>query len=174
MDRVILDSRAFKALAAQTRIDIIKELHSRPHTIAELAHTLGFAPPTIKEHITSLEEADLVSKQDDGHKWKYYRLTRKGNAILESRDHEFTLLFITLIASVIGASYAIINAVTSAGHMISQPAMASSEAMLKTTAPVSLSTLPLDATGSGWIIIGVLFMIIAACSVISLRFTTLK
>lgn len=86
--QIILDQQTFKALAAPTRINILKLLRTRRHMQTELAQQLNLAVPTVKEHLLALEAAELVEMQDDGHKWKYYSLTRKGKSILEPREEQ--------------------------------------------------------------------------------------
>ncbi len=80
--KIALDAKSFKALAADTRISILKHLSSRRYTQSELANLLKLKIPTVKEHLIALENADLVKKIDEGRKWKYYELTDKSRAIL--------------------------------------------------------------------------------------------
>ncbi len=54
----------------------------------EIAQELNLAVPTIKEHLLALESAELVQMNDDGHKWKYYSLTKKGSSILEPKEEQ--------------------------------------------------------------------------------------
>jgi len=82
-DEIKLDRESFKALASETRVSILKSLTRRRKTMTELAKELSMSVPTIKEHLGSLEAASLVRQIDDGHKWKYYELTRKGKQVAE-------------------------------------------------------------------------------------------
>lgn len=86
--QIILDQQTFKALAAPTRINILKLLRTRRHMQTEIAQELNLAVPTIKEHLLALESAELVQMNDDGHKWKYYSLTKKGSSILEPKEEQ--------------------------------------------------------------------------------------
>ena len=106
-NRIVLDVHSFKALAAPTRLEILKLLDKRPHTTSELAEQLQFAVPTIKEHLDSLEGARLVLRTDDGHKWKYYKLTPKGHAVLTPHETNFTILLATTALSALGATYSL-------------------------------------------------------------------
>lgn len=81
-EKITLDREAFKTLASDTRIAILKSLDARRKMLTELSKELGMSPSTVKEHMESLRKAGLVSLRDDGHKWKYYELTRNGKNIL--------------------------------------------------------------------------------------------
>jgi len=76
-----LSSSEFKALASETRASIIKLLRERNHTMTEISKKLRLAAPTIKQHLGILEGAELIEELDEGRKWKYYSLTRKGKNI---------------------------------------------------------------------------------------------
>jgi len=99
---VKLSQKTFKALANPTRIAILKELDKRNHTQSELSEILGFAIPTVKQHIQDLEKAGLVEIIDEGRKWKYIRLTKDGKAILHPEEKKIWILLGTLGASIIG------------------------------------------------------------------------
>ncbi|MBM3304216.1 MAG: winged helix-turn-helix transcriptional regulator, partial [Candidatus Aenigmarchaeota archaeon] len=81
-DRITLDRKAFKALSSDRRVAILKSLGRRRKMLAELSSELGMSPSTMKEHMDSLVGSGLVAKIDDGHKWKYYELTRAGRNVV--------------------------------------------------------------------------------------------
>jgi len=85
-EKITLDKKVFRTLASDTRISILKSLDVRRKMLAELAKELGMSPSTVKEHMDSLRKAGLVTLKDDGHKWKYYELTRDGKNILHPGD----------------------------------------------------------------------------------------
>jgi len=99
--KIELDQKAFKALAASTRVSILKHLKSRRYTQSELAELLDLKVPSIKEHLQALEKAELVKKIEEGRKWKYYELTAKAKAIL---DPERKQIFITLVVFLLSAN----------------------------------------------------------------------
>ncbi|HLD78598.1 MAG TPA: winged helix-turn-helix domain-containing protein [archaeon] len=99
-DDIRLDKAAFRALASETRVAVLKQLAQRRKTLTELSQALGMAPSTLKEHLDSLKAADLVKLCDDGHKWKYYELTRNGRAVLNPGERKVVvLLAVGLIAA---------------------------------------------------------------------------
>lgn len=101
MDKEIrLSSAEFKALASETRAGIIRLLRQRNHTLTEMSKKLSLAAPTIKQHLGILENAELIHELDEGRKWKYYCLTRKGQNIFSQETP--VNIFIVLGASVIG------------------------------------------------------------------------
>ena len=78
-----LDKNTIKALAADTRIDILKSLQKRRKMPTELAKELGLATSTVTEHLQHLESVGLIEKKHTGHKWIYYQLTNKGSNIVK-------------------------------------------------------------------------------------------
>jgi DNA-binding transcriptional ArsR family regulator len=85
MDDIFVDRQTLKALGADSRVAILKSLLERRKTQSELAAELGIKPPSAKEHVERLVEAELVAPAPDGEgrKWKYVELTAKGRAIVE-------------------------------------------------------------------------------------------
>ena len=98
-DKITLDRGAFKALASDTRVQILKSLDRRRKMLAELSKQLGMSPSTVKEHMESLVSAGLAVQIDDGHKWKYYELTKKGSNVLHPDQ---TRIWILLSVSLLG------------------------------------------------------------------------
>ena len=92
MKELTLSTNEFKALASQTRVKIIKLLNERNHTLSELSKKLGLASPTIKQHLETLVESEIIEQKDEGRKWKYYSLTRKGKNMLQPEQTNFVLL----------------------------------------------------------------------------------
>jgi DNA-binding transcriptional ArsR family regulator len=101
-ERIVLDRESFKALAVDTRVSIMKTLGTRRHTQSELAADLKLSVPTIKEHLDALAKAGLVERQDDGHKWVYYALTRKGKAVVNPEEKKFWIALSVLVLTVVG------------------------------------------------------------------------
>lgn len=102
-DKITLDRSAFKVLASDTRVSMLKLLLKRRMTLSELSKRLGMSVSTIKEHLDSLVSAGLIKQIDDGHKWKYYELTRDGRDIVQPSERRiFVLLGISVIAALFG------------------------------------------------------------------------
>ena len=80
-----IDRKTLKALAADTRIEILKSLRSRRKTPSELSKELELASSTILEHLNKLENAGLIKREETGHKWIYYNLTDKGESLVKPR-----------------------------------------------------------------------------------------
>lgn len=93
-----LDRKAIKALAADTRMDILKSLNRRRKLPSELSRSLKLAPSTVIEHLKILEEAGLVSKTPHGPKWVYYELTPKAHNIIEPST-PFRFIFTLIIGA---------------------------------------------------------------------------
>lgn len=105
-EAVKLDRKSFEALAGETRVKALKSLLRRRKTLTELSRELGLSPSTMKEHLDVLCSAELVVQVDEGRKWKYYELTRKGRSIVE--PHELRV-WIILGLSIIAAGAAMLN-----------------------------------------------------------------
>lgn len=116
MDEITLSRTEFKALASETRTDIIKLLNERNHTLSEMSKKMDLTAPTVKQHLSVLENAGLIQQIDEGRKWKYYSLTKKGSKIL-SPDTP-TNVFIVLGLSVIGMAAVLYSFFTKAGMQI--------------------------------------------------------
>ena len=79
---ITLDRESFKALASEVRVEVLKQLETRRMTVTDLSNAMNLAKPTLLEHLERLVSAGLVTKLDEGRKWIYYELTRRGRTIL--------------------------------------------------------------------------------------------
>ena len=79
---ITLDRESFKALASEVRVEILKQLEGHRLTLTNLSNVMHLAKPTLLEHLDRLVSAGLVNKVDEGRKWIYYDLTRRGRHIL--------------------------------------------------------------------------------------------
>jgi len=93
MDKITLDRETFRALAIETRVQILKKIDERHQlTLTDLSKELNLAPSTVKEHIDKLVSAGLLKQIDKSMKWKYYRLTRKGRQILNPYEKRVMII----------------------------------------------------------------------------------
>ncbi|MFA5103117.1 MAG: winged helix-turn-helix domain-containing protein [Candidatus Thermoplasmatota archaeon] len=96
MTKITLDRETFKALASDTRLDILKTLDGRPMGLNEIAKVTNLNKATLHEHLTKLNEAGLIKRNErDGHKWVYYKLTWKGESLLHPENAKIVVLFTT-------------------------------------------------------------------------------
>ena len=77
-----------KALANDTRFEILRMLHARDLCVCELEVALGLAQSKISYHLSALRDAQLVKVTQDG-RWSVYSLERTtlfhlGGAVLET------------------------------------------------------------------------------------------
>ncbi|MGV8085569.1 MAG: ArsR/SmtB family transcription factor [Candidatus Bilamarchaeum sp.] len=101
-EKVVLDKKSFEALSVDTRVKILKSLTQRRKTLSEVAEEQKMSVSGIKEHLETLEQADLVIKIDDGHKWKYYELSKKGRDIVGPKELKvWILLSMSAVALVV-------------------------------------------------------------------------
>jgi DNA-binding MarR family transcriptional regulator len=102
-----IDRKTLKALAADTRLDILKSLGKRRKMPSELSKELNLATSTVVEHLDKLEEAGLIQREETGHKWIYYNLTDKGSALVKPRipTNFVIILGICILVVFIGSLY---------------------------------------------------------------------
>jgi DNA-binding transcriptional ArsR family regulator len=103
MAKVTLNKNAFKALASDTRLEIIRTLDGKKMSLTELSKETSLNKATLHEHLAKLTEAGLIKRiQREGHKWVYYKLSWKGESLLHPENTKivvvFTAAFISLIA----------------------------------------------------------------------------
>jgi ArsR family transcriptional regulator, arsenate/arsenite/antimonite-responsive transcriptional repressor len=77
-----------KALANDTRFEILRMLHTRDLCVCELEVALGLAQSKISYHLSALKDAELVKVTQDG-RWGVYSLERTtlfrlGGMVLET------------------------------------------------------------------------------------------
>lgn len=129
-----LDKETFKALASGTRVDVLKILDKRRHMQSEIADSLELSVPTVKEHLSALEKAGLVERHDEGRKWKYYSLTKKGKGLLHPDELKIWIVLGTFVLSVAGG-------IVSALRNIKAP-----EPVVETMAMKAMDAAPMMAT----------------------------
>ena len=108
MSKVTIDKETFKALASDTRLEILKALDGRKMNLSELSRKTGLSKTTILEHLNKLVEADLVKKiEREGHKWTYYKLSWKGSSLLHPENTKIVIVFCVSIFFLLGGVYQI-------------------------------------------------------------------
>jgi len=96
MPKVTLDVNAFKALASDTRLDILKSLDGKKMSLKDISKATNLNKATLHEHLSKLHEAGLVKKKErEGHKWVYYKLSWKGESLLHPENTKIVVLFTT-------------------------------------------------------------------------------
>ena len=107
-DKITLDLNSFKALASETRVDLLKKLSLRRATASELAASEHISVQAISEHLEKMKDAGLVRKVDEGRKWIYYELTDKGSVLLKPEENSKKIFVLLSIAALLLASGAFI------------------------------------------------------------------
>lgn len=104
MPKVTLDRETFKALASDTRLDILRVLDGKNMSLNDICKATNLNKATLHEHLTKLNEVGLIKKNErEGHKWVYYRLTWKGEGLLHPENSRIVVLFsITFISLFFG------------------------------------------------------------------------
>ena len=102
MPKVSLDIDSFKALASETRLDILRALDGKKMSLNEITKATKLHKMTLHEHLTKLSSAGFIKKiEREGHKWVYYQLSWKGQSLLHPENTRivvmFSVTFFTLI-----------------------------------------------------------------------------
>lgn len=116
MAELQLGSQEFKALSSDVRVGILKMLKDRNYTLTELSEKLEMAAPSTKQHLEILVGNGLIEQRDEGRKWKYYSLTRKGKYLLLGDKHD-TVVLVVLSLSTIAMLFFFYSAFMSFGYV---------------------------------------------------------
>ncbi len=161
MEKITLGKEEFKALAAETRLKIIKLLTKRKYTQSELSEELGLSAPTLSEHLRMLERAELVKKLEEGRKWKYFELTNKARGIIAPAPEQRTiwLVFATTIFALIGGLFWMLKGVQFGAMQLKTAGLEAAPTM--TAAPAAQS--------HGWLIYLIVLIVLVVLLVILLK-----
>jgi DNA-binding transcriptional ArsR family regulator len=110
MTKVNLDINAFKALASETRLNILKVLDRKKMSLNEICTATDLNKATLHEHLLKLNEAGLVKRKErEGHKWVYYKLSWKGSSLLHPENTKIVVMFSATFITLISGIYGLIN-----------------------------------------------------------------
>jgi len=120
MSKITLDINAFKALASDTRLDILRTLDGKKMSLKDISNATNLKKATLHEHLSKLNEAGLIKKKErEGHKWVYYKLSWKGESLLHPDNTKIVVLFATtfiaLLAGIIQMAWYLSGRVTDIG-----------------------------------------------------------
>jgi len=101
-EKILIDKETLKAIAVDTRLNILKLLSKKKYTLSDIAGILGLGVSTVKEHLDILSKSGLIKKEDTERKWKYYSLTFKGRRLIEPREIKVLFAFITTAIAAVG------------------------------------------------------------------------
>jgi DNA-binding transcriptional ArsR family regulator len=118
--KVTLDREAFKVLASDTRLDILKALDERGMTVSELGRRLDLNKATVFEHLEKLVAAGLVKKLDEDRKWVYYQLSWKARRILHPERVTIALLFSSALGALLSGMVVAAEYLRQAGRAAGQ------------------------------------------------------
>ena len=104
-EKILIDKETLKAIAVDTRLNILKLLLKKKYTLSDIAGILGLGVSTIKEHLDILLKAGLIKKEDTERKWKYYSLTFKGKRLIEPKEVKVLFAFITTLIAAVGMTF---------------------------------------------------------------------
>lgn len=101
MTKVTLDLDAFKALASDTRLEILRTLDGKKMSLSEISRTTSLNKATLHEHLGKLQQAGLIKRKErQGHKWVYYKLSWKGESLLHPENSKIVVMFAAAFISI--------------------------------------------------------------------------
>ena len=110
MSKVTLDMTTFKALASDTRLDILRALDGKKMSLKDISNATNLNKATLHEHLSKLNEAGLIKKKErNGHKWVYYKLSWKGESLLHPDNTKIVVLFTTTFIALWGGTIQMIQ-----------------------------------------------------------------
>ena len=110
MTKITIDMNTFKALASDTRLDILRALDGRKLSLNDICRATNLNKATLHEHLTKLYEAGLVKKNErEGHKWVYYKLSWKGEGLLHPENTKIVVMFSITFISLLLAVMLLVN-----------------------------------------------------------------
>lgn len=107
--KIVLDQESFKALASDTRIEILKKLDNTQLTVTDLANAMAVNKSAVHKHLTRLVEAGLVKKKEGDRKWVYYTLSLKGAQLLHPERVQIALMLAATAVAVTFGIYQIMS-----------------------------------------------------------------
>ena len=110
MAKVTLDKNMFRALASETRLNILKNLDGKKMNLKDVSDKTKLNKATLHEHLSKLHEAGLIKRKErEGQKLVYYKLTWKGNSLLHPENNRiivmFSTTFLALFFGIVGFIY---------------------------------------------------------------------
>jgi DNA-binding transcriptional ArsR family regulator len=110
MPKVTLDMGTFKALASDTRLDILRTLDGKKMSLKDISKATKLNKATLHEHLSKLHEAGLVKRKErEGHKWVYYKLSWKGEGLLHPENTRIVVLFTTTFVTLFFGIVMLVN-----------------------------------------------------------------
>ena len=102
MSKITLKIDDFKALASDTRMDILKALDKKKMNLKELSTVTTLHKMTLHEHLTKLVDSGFVKRiERPGHKWVYYKITWKGHGLFHPENNKVVVVFSSAILSIV-------------------------------------------------------------------------
>ena len=104
MTKVSLDIESFKALASETRLDILRTLDGKKMSLNDITKVTNLHKMTLYEHLSKLTDAGFITRiEREGHKWVFYKLSWKGQSLLHPENTKIVIMFsMTFISFFLG------------------------------------------------------------------------
>ena len=94
MTKISLELEDIKALASDSRLEILKALDGKRLSLSDITKITNLKKATLHAHLSKLLGAEFIKKKErKGHKWVYYKLTWKGECLLHPENSKIVVLF---------------------------------------------------------------------------------
>jgi DNA-binding transcriptional ArsR family regulator len=156
-----INRETLKALASESRLDILKALADRRKMPAELAKQLGLSGSTVSEHLNVLEKAGLIKRIETGHKWIYYELTDKGVGLARPKLPVQFVLMLSLGIVLIFGGFARYVTYVGVGRTFAAAQMVPGETAGTTVSAVTVDWILISLLSAGLIllVVGLVFIL---------------
>ena len=100
MTKITLELEDIKALASDSRLEILKALDGKHLSLKDITKITNLNKATLHVHLSKLLDAGFIKKKErEGHKWVYYKLAWKGECLLHPENTRIVVLFSIAIIS---------------------------------------------------------------------------
>lgn len=163
-----LDFKAVKALSSPTRVKILHNVLEKESTPTNLSKELDKSKSTISNHLTKLESANLIEKDEkEGRKRVSYKASRKAKAIVKGRERKvrfsITSSALSLSVALIALGYGIKDYFTFFSSTATQDSTAALSTESLNSAQTSSSEL-INLNPEILLFLGILFLSISVTS----------
>ena len=110
MSKVTLAIEDFKALASETRLDILRAIDAKTLSLKDISQVTHLHETTVHEHLTKLVKSGFVKKNErEGHKWVTYTLSWKGSCLLHPDNTKVVVMFTSTVAVLLGMIFSLVT-----------------------------------------------------------------
>lgn len=159
MSKVTLAIEDFKALASETRLDILRAIDAKNLSLKDISQATHLHETTVHEHLTKLVKSGFVKKNErEGHKWVTYTLSWKGSCLLHPDNTKVVVMFTSTVAVLLAGIFSLVTLMKGSVFPI-----------METTSKDGRLTAGTSDGSLGWFSMIFFFVLFCICMIIYLR-----